>query len=101
MFAGKVHTVLIGIAANNTGIWVQFLTHISSLDPADVGLIGSNFEHGFVLNPEQFRDISLNGQSFPGAVGRPHVLNVVLAVHVGHRGVEVAQVLVVGEVYQI
>jgi hypothetical protein len=50
MFAWHVHTVLILVAADHTGIRVGLLTNQRHLYLANVGLVGPNFEHSLILD---------------------------------------------------
>lgn len=101
MLAWHVDAVLVLIAADHASIRVAFLTDQGHLDLADVGLVCADLEDRLVLDHKQFAGVALEGQSLPRAIGRAHVLDVVLAICVCDGGMEVAQVLVVLEVQQV
>lgn len=101
MLAGHVHAVLVLVAADHARVGVRLLTHQRHLDLADVGLVRPYFEHRLLFYLEQIALLALEGESFPGPVGGAHILHVVLPHIIGNGGVEIAEVLVVGEVEEI
>ena len=98
MLARHVHAVLVLVAADHARVRVAPLTHQRHLDLADVGLVGADLKHRLVLDLEQVTRLALQRQSLPRSIRCTHVLDVVFSIDVGYRRVQVAQMLVVGEV---
>ena len=101
MLARHVNAVLIILVANDTRIGVGPLADKRGLDGANIRLAGTNLEHCLVHYLEQQADLALVGESSPGAVGSAHVLNIKLVTDWGYGGVDIGQVLVLGEVQEV